>query len=52
MPCFGGYDYGRSRNAHRHLAHQQVLAKFPGIIVGSSGYARAIANRMRRMGAA
>lgn len=50
MPDFlRGYDW-RATQRRRALAHREVLAKFPAIIVGSSGYHRALANRLRRKG--
>ena len=43
---WGGYvDRGRIRRE----AERQVLAKFPGIIVGSSGWHRAVNNRFDRL---
>lgn len=41
------YDAGKARR--RKLAEEQVRAKFPNIIEGSSGWMRAVANRMRRV---
>ena len=32
----------------RKRAEAEVLAKFPGIVVGSSGWYRAVANRKKR----
>ena len=38
-----------NRSAQIREAERQVLAKFPDIIVGSSGWHRAVANRIRRI---
>lgn len=38
-----------SRVARRKAAEAQVRAKFPRLIEGSSGWHRAIANRLRRI---
>lgn len=43
------YNYERSRAAASREAEAAVLAKFPGIIIGSSGWYRAVNAKMRRL---
>lgn len=49
MPTIGlGFDYA-SHCALRRKAEAQVRAKFPLLIEGSSGWHRALANRLNRV---
>lgn len=49
------WDWDRAATAMREaaralkLAEQQVRQKYPSLIVGSSGYVRAVKNRLRRL---
>ena len=46
MPCTGGYYYG---NDARKEAERQVREKFPALARDTSGWLRAVENRMRRI---
>ncbi len=47
MPC--NFQYSDNRWKIRQRAEQQVAKKFPNLIVGSTGWWRAVANRFKRM---
>lgn len=49
MP-FDPMDFGyRNDSKRRKEAERQVRAKFPDLMEGSSGWCRAVANRMKRV---
>ncbi len=48
MPCYGGWDYSKKRQAALKLAREQVRAKFPDLQEKSSGWERAVHNRYLR----
>lgn len=49
MPSFSGRNDGAYREHCRRLAEAQVAAKFPNLPKDSSGWARAVQNRYRRI---
>lgn len=49
MPCDGTYADEAWKTKVRQLAVQQVRAKFPGINEKSSGFYRAVENRIKRI---
>lgn len=48
MPTRFDYSYTNRSDLHRE-AERQVLKKFPNIIVGSSGWYRAVRSRFARL---
>lgn len=48
MPTRSIYDYDTHRFDRRVRAENQVATKFPSLIRGSSGWHRAVKNRLRR----
>lgn len=49
MPIHWDDSYSARKSDRRRLAESQVRAKFPDLIEGSSGWHRAVENRIRRI---